>query len=257
MENFWRENMLPRLGRAERIPDVLAEFTDTLASSNQPLAMFSALYWRITSMIRAAPSLGRSAWIAQVQLNFYGLFAQAWHRHKRGNPNPPPWKLVFLANQDPTLGPARQLLLGVNAHMCQDLIMALLMSELGLDLKRQRREFFALNALFMQESQWLVERICQAYQWPLNAQPALTSLTRLGMAIGRHESWLMALTLHKRSPQAQQRYLTNRAQALEHLGSLILTTPLLGSSCDPDHAQVMLQELRSAPPQMPDLMAYA
>lgn len=249
--------MLPRLGRAQQIPAALAELTDTLSSSNQPLAMFSALYWRITAMISQAPALARSAWIAQVQLNFYGLFAQAWHRHQRGIPNATPWELVFQANQDPSLGPARQLLLGVNAHMCQDLIIALLMSELGLDLKRQRQEFFALNALFMQESQWLVARLCQTHQWPLTAQPALTNLTHLGMALGRHESWLMALTLHKRSPQAQQRYLAKRAQALKRLGSLIITTPLLGSSHDQDLAQLMLQELRSAPALPPDLMAYA
>lgn len=244
--------MLPRLGRAALIPAALDELTDTLARSGQPLALFSALYWRITEMIRQAPQLVDSAWIAQVQLNFYALFAQAWHKHQRAKLDPnDPWSLVFHANQAPTLGPAQHLLLGLNAHMCQDLIIALLMSELEHDMTSKKEAFFALNALFAQESAWLVERLSLVYQWPLTLEPFLASLTRAGMAFGRHESWTMAMTLRQWPPRAQQRYLKQRAQALKRLGALIMAAPLLGLSHDPDHAQTLLDDLRCAPALTP------
>lgn len=244
--------MLPRLSQAALIPAALDELTDTLARSGQPLALFSALYWRITEMISQAPQLVASPWIAQIQLNFYGLFAQAWHKHQRGKlATSDPWSLVFLANQAPTLGPAQQLLLGLNAHMCQDLIIALLMTELERDVTSKKEAFFALNALFSQESAWLVERLSLLHQWPTTYQPILVSLTRAGMAFGRHESWAMAMTLRGWPAHAQQRYLKQRAQALKRLGSLIMTTPWLGLSHEPDQAQALIHELRHTPALTP------
>ncbi|MGY1603653.1 DUF5995 family protein [Geodermatophilus sp. SYSU D00815] len=102
-----------------RMSALLAELT----AGRDPARFFLGTYLRVTEAVRAALDDGRfedPAWLAEWDTDFAGFYLDALEAHRRDPASPPaPWRLAFGARAQ--LRPEAHVLLGVNAHINNDL----------------------------------------------------------------------------------------------------------------------------------------
>jgi Family of unknown function (DUF5995) len=102
-----------------RMSGLLAE----IAADGDPGRFFLGTYLRITEAVRAALDDGLfedPAWVAEWDTDFAGFYLDALEAHRRDPAAPPAaWRRAFGARAD--LRPEAHVLLGVNAHINNDL----------------------------------------------------------------------------------------------------------------------------------------
>jgi hypothetical protein len=106
-------------GLIARMEAVLA----VLEADGDPARFFLGTYLRITRAVRTAVADGRfedSAWVAEWDVDFAGLYMDALEAYRRDPASAPaPWRQAFGAKA--TVRPQGHVLLGVNAHINFDL----------------------------------------------------------------------------------------------------------------------------------------
>ena len=114
-----------------------------------PAAVFAAVYQNTVRMQMKALANNQirdSLGMLRMTEVFFGYFDSAIRRHQAAIPNPPAWEAAFRAPQRRSL--LHSMLLGIHAHVYNDLALALMHSFDAAGLKAFRRDYFRLNRGF-------------------------------------------------------------------------------------------------------------
>jgi len=112
------------------IPGVLATMQDmeALMADGDGLKWFNLLYLQVTQAVKAREDAGGfsdPAWLAQLDVQFAGLYFEALRNFLSGQPSPGCWRALFQRRDKAAIARIQFALAGVNAHINHDLPMAI------------------------------------------------------------------------------------------------------------------------------------
>jgi hypothetical protein len=112
------------------IPGVLdtMQAIDRLVVDGDGLKWFNLLYMQVTQAVEARVAAGGfsdPAWLAQLDVQFAGLYFEALRDFLCGQPAPGCWRAMFQRRNQTVLARIQFALAGVNAHINHDLPMAI------------------------------------------------------------------------------------------------------------------------------------
>lgn len=135
--------------RMEAVYGKLRHIESAYTDSLYPAAVFAAVYQNTVRMQMKALANNQirdSLGMLRMTEVFFGYFDSAIRRHERALPNPSAWEAAFRAPQRRSL--LHSMLLGIHAHVYNDLALALMQSFDAAGLKAFRRDYFRLNRGF-------------------------------------------------------------------------------------------------------------
>jgi hypothetical protein len=111
------------------IDDVLARFEKLTPPAGDEKRHFHGVYHRNTVAVKEDLEHGGfldPAWVEPWDVVFANLYLDAIERWNRGEPPSGPWRIAFEAAEDQAITPLHHVLVGLNAHLNNDLPQALL-----------------------------------------------------------------------------------------------------------------------------------
>ena len=127
-----------------------------LEAAGDPRRHFLAAYRRTTIAVHEAMGAGVFAdpdWVGRWDVAFAAYYLDAVDAWDNDRPVPAPWRVAFAAAADTAVVPLRHLLLGMNAHINNDLPQSLL-ATIGPDefddaelLARRQRDHMGIDAI--------------------------------------------------------------------------------------------------------------
>jgi len=135
--------------RMEAVYGKLRYIESAYTDSLYPAAVFAAVYQNTVQMqmnALANNQIRDSLGMLRMTEVFFGYFDSAIRRHQAAMHNPPAWEAVFRDPQRRSL--LHSMLLGIHAHVYNDLALALMQSFDAAGLKAFRRDYFYLNRGF-------------------------------------------------------------------------------------------------------------
>ena len=114
----------------QTIQDVVAimQAMEGLLSDGDGLKWFHLLYLQVTQVVEAREAAGGfsdAAWLAQLDVQFAGLYFDALRNFLSGQPAPDCWTALFQRRDQAPIARIQFALAGVNAHINHDLPMAI------------------------------------------------------------------------------------------------------------------------------------
>jgi hypothetical protein len=135
--------------RMEAVYGKLRYIESAYTDSLYPAAVFAAVYQNTVQMqmnALANNQIRDSLGMLRMTEVFFTYFDSAIRRHQAAMHNPPAWEAVFRDAQRRSL--LHSMLLGIHAHVYNDLALALMQSFDAAGLKAFRRDYFYLNRGF-------------------------------------------------------------------------------------------------------------
>jgi hypothetical protein len=192
----------------------LAEVERTFRERRDRRAIFPTAYLTITRAIGQGVAAARfedPPWVARYGLAFANLYRTAlrdWERGARAAV-PTAWRIGFATSQAGEALLAQDLLLGVNAHINNDLPLALVEAGIADDRARRHRDHTAVNRILGAATDALQDRVCEIYAPVLSLLDAALGRLDEEMALfsverAREQAWVSALALANARSDAER-----------------------------------------------------
>lgn len=206
----------------------LAEITDRYVDEGSPLALFPAIYERITEEVRRGIELGRfedGPRMERLDTIFANRYLQAVYDHRAGRPTTRAWRAVFSAERRDDTMSLQHVLLGMNAHINLDLAIATAQTSPGAPIGALQADFMEINTILTAMLDGVEDTLGEH-------SPLLSLLDRLGgradeAVIGfsikraRHEAWFEAVRLAGTTPDRQAMAIKLLDRKVGFLGQVI------------------------------------
>jgi hypothetical protein len=167
-----------------KLRHIESAYTDSL----YPAAVFAAVYQNTLRMqlnALANKQMRDSLGMLRMTEVFFGYFDSAIQRHQAAIPNPPAWEAAFRDPQRRSL--LHSMLLGIHAHVYNDLALALMQSFDAAGLQAFRRDYFRLNRGFRCINRSKVSQLERAMQLKGWRKPLFRFGSRWMMRRFQHE----------------------------------------------------------------------
>ena len=202
-------------------------------------AVFLSLYAVVSAEMReqvARRAFADNEWVHRYAVAFANLYREALEAYEGGRiaDVPKPWRLCFDAARAGTGLVLQDMFMGVNAHVNNDLPLALLSISIDPDRAARYRDHSAVNAVLASVTERATERIASLYAPGLTAMDDCAGqldemLSLFSLNIARESAWESAVALANARNAVERRLATTlisaRAAALARL--------LLSPSCSP------------------------
>jgi hypothetical protein len=202
-------------------------------------AVFASLYGVVSAEMRervARRTFADNEWVHRYAVAFANLYREALEAYEAGRVAdvPKPWRLCFDAARAGTGLVLQDMFLGVNAHVNNDLPLALTAISIEPDRRARYLDHAAVNAVLAAVTERATERIASLYAPGLTAMDDCAGqldemLSLFSLNLARESAWESAVALANARNAVERRLATTlisaRAAALARL--------LLSPSCSP------------------------
>jgi Family of unknown function (DUF5995) len=183
----------------------LAAWEEAFRSRQDRRCIFLTLYGVVSSEMReqvARNAFLDSRWVHRYAVAFANLYREALEAYEAGRIDdvPKAWRLCFDAARAGSGLVLQDLLLGVNAHVNNDLPLALTRISIDPDREQRRRDHDAVNAVLAAVMQRAVERLTALYApgfaaLDQGAGELDEMLSLFSLEVARDSAWESALSL--------------------------------------------------------------
>jgi hypothetical protein len=203
--------------------------------SHDRRAVFVTLYGVVSQEMRTKVSSGAfedPAWVERYAVAFANLYREALEAHQAGRSSAVPraWQLCFETAVAGTALVLQDVLLGVNAHVNNDLAFALDRVSIGPDRGRRRRDHNAVNQVLAGVTDRATERLAALYAPGVatmdEAAGALDEIaSRVSLEAARDAAWQSACDLADAPGPAHRALASTRVSARAAVLARLLLAP--------------------------------
>ncbi len=211
------------------IAETAEELRAIARSTNDAAGYFPALYSLVTSRVASGIAEGRFTQAARMDTfatTFADYYLRAWHREV-GRPRC--WQATWDVAADPNLLIVQHLLLGINAHVNNDLAQAVVeVAGPAGDLTAIRPDFDAVNDVLAETYVDVVNRLDRVSRWSNRAANLGGGrVFNFSLRVARSRAWSAAEQLHGLpSDEDRQQYL-HELDDLVAVVAFVITRPVL------------------------------
>lgn len=213
------------------VVDGLAGLERRFRQSGDRRCMFLSLYGVVSAEMRsrvAAKAFADPAWVHRYAVAFGNLYREALDAYETGSIDavPKAWRLCFDAARAGTGLVLQDVLLGVNAHVNNDLALALTRISIDPDRDARRRDHDAVNAVLAAVTERATARLAALYAPGLAAMDDCAGeidelLAAFSLEVARDSAWDAAVSLaNARGPVERgltTRLISSRAAVMARL----------------------------------------
>jgi hypothetical protein len=225
------------------IVDGLAEREQRFRQAGDRRAVFATLYGIVSAEIRARIAAGAfidNAWVHRYAVTFANFYRQALDDYDAGRPVAKAWRLCFDAARGRQGLVLQDMLLGINAHVNNDLPQALHVVTIDPNRDARYRDHAAVNAVLGSVTELATTRLAALYA------PGFTSLdecagrldeilSAFSLQVARESAWEGAVALANARVAAESTLVTTmigaRAGVVARLLLAPTADPILMTAC--------------------------
>ena len=175
-------------------------------------------------------------WVHRYAVAFANLYREALDRYEEGRPNdvPKAWRLCFDAAKAGKGLVLQDMFLGVNAHVNNDLPLALVAVSIEPDRALRQKDHAAVNAVLGAITERATQRVATLYAPGLTAMDAAAGqldemLSLFSLQVARDSAWESAVSLSSAGTAAERTLVTTLISSR----AAVLARLLLAPSLDP------------------------
>jgi hypothetical protein len=227
--------MIPEFRTLDDVVAGLSALEQRFRAAGDRRAIFATLYIVVSAQMKAqvaARAFADSEWVHRYAVAFANLYRQALGRYEDGLSTdvPKAWRLCFDAARGGATLVLQDMLLGINAHVNNDLPVALDTVSIAPDRELRYRDHAAVNAILGSVTERATERLAALYA------PGFTSLdecagqldeiaSAFSLEIARESAWEGAVALANARNPIERRLVTGMIGSRAAVLSRLLLAP--------------------------------
>jgi hypothetical protein len=232
-------------GTLNDVVDGFAEWEDRFRRNNDRRAIFLTLYGVVSAEMRTQLAQGRfgdNEWVRRYTIAFANLYGEALRAYDEGRPAavPKAWRLCFDAAARGSGLVLQDMFLGVNAHVNNDLPLALTAVSIEPDRVARYRDHAAVNAVLASVTERATQRITALYAPGVAMMDECAGqidelLSLFSLEVARESAWEAAVSLANARTPFERRLATtligSRAAVMARLLLAPGTLPVFMNAC--------------------------